>query len=101
MQVGVFGDNGAIGQGQRNRGNLNVNLLHRPAAPTQVRRQPAILDGCDVVKGPDGEVAEVSFEEFLVEAARRAVEDAVPKSPRTGAPRPRRAPPVRTCLARA
>ena len=95
FQVAVSRDHRAVAQGERDGGDLDVNLLHGPTDPLQFVEEPAELLGRRLVVGPEDQpreaemqAMEVAFTGFApaepgpeLTEHRRADADAVAPSP--------------------
>lgn len=72
VEVAVLGDDGAMAQGQRDGGDLDVDLRHRATGAARLGTQAAELASGFCGVGPENQVAQRLQQPFLVKVARRA-----------------------------
>src|SRR5262249_16297290 len=71
-EVGVRRDDRAVAECQRNRGHLNVNLLHGPTDATKLRIEPTIFPHSRGIERPENERGDSMTEDVPVLVACRA-----------------------------
>src|SRR2546421_4397931 len=72
-QIAVLADHDAIGQAERNRGNLNVVLLHQPSLQFQLGPEAAVLESGVTVKRPERQGSDSLPESLKVQIAAGTV----------------------------